>query len=30
VLKPLLAIIGDKPLRDLTANDVRGALVEMA
>lgn len=28
-LKPLLAIVGDKPLRDLTANDVRGALVTM-
>ncbi len=30
VLKPLLATIGDRPLRDLTANDVRGALVQMA
>ena len=29
-LKPLLTIIGDRPLRDLNANDVRGALVEMA
>jgi len=29
VLSPLLALIGDKPLRDLTADDVRGALVKM-
>lgn len=29
-LKPLLAIIGNRPLRDLTANDVRGALVKMS
>ena len=28
-LKPLLAIVGDKPLRDITANDVRSALVVM-
>jgi integrase len=29
-LKPLLAVIGDRPLRELTANDVRGALVKIA
>jgi integrase len=29
-VKPLVAILGDKMLRDLTASDVRAALVEMA
>ena len=30
VVKPLLALIGDTPLRDLTATDVRDALVTLA